>query len=222
MRGIAPGADIFSCRVFDDTANSGSSFGIVKAIRRGIADGCDLLNMSLGFDQDNGPPVVDDAIKDAIAEANAAGVVVVVAAGNDGRKPVSYPAMDDLAIAVSAVGRKGTFPTKSSESGDVAAPFGTDTKNFLAAFSNIGTSLDVAGAGVAVVSTVPGGHAPMSGTSMACPAVTGVLARLLANSPVVLNMTRDADREDAIKDLLFAQAQSLGLGISNEGKGLPK
>jgi subtilisin len=221
MRGIAPGVSLFSYRVFDDTVNSGSSFGMVKAIRRGIADGCDLLNMSLGFDQENGPPVVDDAIKEAIAEANAAGVVVIVAAGNDGRKPVSYPAMDDLAIAVSAVGRKELFPASSSESGDVAAPFGTDPKNFLAAFSNVGTALDVTGAGVGVVSTVPGGYAPMSGTSMACPAVTGVVARLLANSPAVRNLPRNAGRADTIKSLLFAQAQALGLGITNEGKGLP-
>ena len=225
MRGIAPGVGLFAYKVFDDTPNSGSSFGIIKAIRQGIADGCDLLNMSLSFDQDenSGPPVVDVAIQEAIAEAHAAGVVVLAAAGNDGRKPVSYPAMDDLAIAVSAVGRKGTFPTKSSESGDVAAPFGTDPMNFLAAFSNVGAALDVAGAGVGVVSTVPGGgHAPMSGTSMACPAVTGVLARLLANTPAVLNMPRDANRADAIKALLFAHAQSLGLGVLNEGKGLPK
>ncbi|HEX4612028.1 MAG TPA: S8 family serine peptidase, partial [Urbifossiella sp.] len=156
-------------------------------------------------------------------EANAAGTVVVVAAGNDGRKPVSYPAMDDLAVAVSAVGRKGTFPAGSAESGDVAAPFGTDPKNFLAAFSNVGDALDVAGAGVGVVSTVPGGgHAPMSGTSMACPAVTGVTARLLANAPAVLNMPRDANRANAIKALLFAQAKPLGFGITNEGKGLPE
>lgn len=103
----------------------------------------------------------------------------------------------------------------------VAAPFGTDAKNFLAAFSNVVTALDVTGAGVGVVSTVPGGHAPMSGTSMACPAVTGVLARLLADTPAVLNMTRNADRSDAIKKLLFDRAVSLGLGVSNEGKGLP-
>ena len=225
VRGIAPGADLFSYRVFDDSPDSGSSFGIVKAIRQGIADGCDLLNMSLTTDQgeNSGPPAVDLAIQEAIAEAHAAGVVVIAAAGNDGRKPVGYPAMDSLAIAVSAVGRKGTFPAKSSETGDAVAPFVMDGKNFLAAFSNVGADLDVTGAGVGVVSTVPGGHAPMSGTSMACPAVTGVLARLLANSPAVLNMTpRDANRAVAIKALLFAQAQSLGLGVLSEGKGLPQ
>ena len=224
MCGIAPAAQIFSYRVFDDTENSGSSFGLVKAIRQGILDGCHLLNMSLSFDHDanTGLPIVDEAVKDAISEAHQAGVVVIAAAGNDGRKPVSYPALDDLAIAVSAVGRKGTFPPKSSEAGDVAAPFGTDSKNFLAAFSNVGTELDVCGAGVGVVSTVPGGHAPMSGTSMACPAVTGVLARLLSPSPEVLGMPRNADRADAIKALLFDHAQSLGLGVANEGKGLPQ
>ena len=68
---------------------------------------------------------------------------------------------------------------------------------------------------------MPGGHAPMSGTSMACPAVTGVLTRLLANTPAVLNMPRTAARANAIKALLYAQAQSLSLGILNEGKGLP-
>jgi subtilisin family serine protease len=81
----------------------------------------------------------------------------------------------------------------------------------------------MAGAGVGVVSTVPdNGYAPMSGTSMACPAVTGVLARLLAAETAVLNMARNADRSVEIKELLFARAQSLGLGITNEGKGLPK
>ena len=224
MGGIAPAAQIFAYRVFDDTANSGSSFGIVKAIRRGIEDGCDLLNMSLSFphDENSGLPKVDEAVRAAISEAHQAGIVVLVAAGNDHRKPVAYPAMDDLAVAVSALGRKGTFPSKSGEAGDVAAPFGSDSKNFLAAFSNVGTDLDVAGAGVGVVSTVPGGHAPKSGTSMACPAVTGVLARLLSAAPNVLNMPRNADRADAIKDLLFAQAVSLGFGLANEGKGLPK
>jgi subtilisin len=48
------------------------------------------------------------------------------------------------------------------------APYGANAKNFVTAFSNIGADLDMAGAGVGVVSTVPDGYAPMSGTSMAC------------------------------------------------------
>ena len=53
-------------------------------------------------------------------------------------------------------------------------------------------------------------------------AVTGVLARLLSNDTARLNMQpRDASRADAIKSLLFAQCESLGHGITNEGKGLP-
>jgi hypothetical protein len=225
MSGVAHAAQIFSYRVFDETENSGSSFGLVKAIRQGIVDGCDLLNLSLSFDHDEntGLPHEDEAVRAAILEAHQSGVVVIAAAGNDHRQPVAYPALDDLAIAVSAVGRKGTFPLRSSESGDVMRPYGSDAKNFLAAFSNVGTALDAAAAGVGVVSTVPGGHAPMSGTSMACPAVTGVLARLLGQSAEVRSMPRNADRADAIKALLFGHARGLGLGgVAFEGKGLPR
>jgi subtilisin len=220
---MAPNAKIFSYRVFGRTISSGSNFALVKAIERGVSDGCDLVNMSLGLDPDeSGVPQVDEAVQEAIREAHRKGVLVIAAAGNDGRRPVNYPAMDDLVVAVSAVGRKGMFPVKSSESGEVLAPFGADPADFIAAFSNVGTELDVAGAGVGVVSTVPGGYAPMSGTSMACPAVTGVLARLLANSPAVRNMTRNSDRTDAIKSLLFHHARTLGFDLSFEGKGLPR
>jgi subtilisin len=223
VRGMAPKAKIFSYRVFGNNDSSGSNFALVKAIQRGVVDGCDLLNMSLGFDPDeNGVPQIDEAVQEAIREAHKKGVLVIAAAGNDGRRPVNYPALDDMVVAVSAVGRKGTFPAKSSESGDLLAPFGADPKNCVAAFSNIGTELDVTGAGVGVVSTVPDGYAPMSGTSMACPAVTGVLARLLAKAPTVLNMPRDSNRTDAIKALLFSHAKTLGFELKFEGKGLPK
>jgi subtilisin len=225
VRGIAPGVELFSYRVFGQTESSGSNFAIVKAVQQGIADGCHLLNMSLGFDADEntGLPQVDEAVQEALRQANERGIVVVVAAGNDGRKPVNYPAFDDLAIAVSAVGRKGTFPAESGENGDVMAPYGADPKDFVAAFSNIGTELDVTGAGVGVVSTVPPqGYAPMSGTSMACPAVTGVLARLLSENPAVLKMAPDSNRAVAIKKLLFDRAQTLGFKLELEGKGLPR
>lgn len=223
VRGIAPAAELYSYRVFGTSESSGSNFALVKAIERAVEDGCDLLNMSLGFDApEGGVPQVDEAVQEAIRGAHKRGVLVIAAAGNDGRKPVNYPGFDDLVVAVSAVGRKGTFPAESGEVGDVMPPYGADAKNFVAAFSNIGTELDVAGAGVGVVSTVPEGYAPMSGTSMACPAVTGVLARLLAAVPAILNAPRDSNRTDAIKKLLFDRAKTLGFKLELEGKGLPR
>jgi subtilisin family serine protease len=108
-----------------------------------------------------------------------------------------------------------------NETGDVAAPYGTDKKNFLADFSNISPEIDVTGPGVGILSTVPGGYAPMDGTSMACPAVTGAAARLLAGNPAVLDMNRDPARSDKIAALLYQSAKALGLGLKSEGHGLP-
>jgi subtilisin len=220
IRGVAPGATLRSYRVFgrhvpgrEDTA---TNFAISKAIDAAVADGCDLINMSLG----GGAP--DDATRSAIADARASGVVVIVAAGNDERSPVSFPASDPRAIAVSAMGRKGTFPRGSEPYGDVRAPFGKDKKNFIAGFSNVGVEIDLTGPGVGVISTIPGGHAIMSGTSMACPAVTGASARLLSAAAPVLAMPRDQNRSDAIAKLVLRAAKSLGFGAIFEGQGLPR
>jgi subtilisin len=159
----------------------------------------------------------------AIEEARAKGTLVIVAAGNEYRSRVSFPASDPLAIAVSAMGRKGTFPKDSTESGDIARPYGKDRKYFVAAFSNIGMELDLTGPGVGVLSTVPGGYAPMSGTSMACPAVTGFAARMFSmpGQKDILDMPRDQARSDAMAEALLQAARSLGFGSRYEGKGLP-
>lgn len=216
--GVAPGTSVMSYRVFGQDADGASNFAIAKAIDRATADNCDLINMSLG----GGDP--DEAISSAIADARASGVAVIIAAGNDDRSAVSFPASDARAIAVSAMGRKGTFPRESTEAGEVSRPFATtDRKNFMAAFSNIGPEIDVIGTGVGIVSTVPGGYASMSGTSMACPAVTGFAARLLAQNPTVLNMMpRDQTRSDAIIQLMLKSANLLGFGTEFEGHGLPR
>ncbi len=159
-------AELYGFRVFPSvtTANPkprASNFAIAKAIDRAVAAGCDLLNLSLGGGGS------DPATETAIEDAYNAGAVVIAATGNDDRQPVSFPASFDLCVAVSAAGRKGLFPSGTVFDGDVAAPYGTDKKNFVAAFSNIGNDVDCIGPGVAVVSTVPAAtYAAMSGTSM--------------------------------------------------------
>ena len=216
IRGVAPATTMFSYRVFNP-GEGASSFSILKAIDRAVEAGCDLVNMSLG----GGPR--DVALESAIGDAYLAGTVCVVAAGNDGRSPVSQPGAFQLCVAVSASGRKGTFPSGTTEAGDVAAPFGKDKKNFVATFTNIGPEIDVTGPGVGVISTVPGGYAVMGGTSMACPAVTGIAARLLSApaNAAVLNGARDEARSNAIVRVLLQSAKTLGFRRDFEGLGLP-
>jgi subtilisin len=213
--GIAPGVTLRSYRVFGKNQDGASNFAIAKAIDRAVADGCDLINMSLG----GGSP--DPLTQAAIADARSAGVLVIVAAGNDGRAPVSFPAADDRAVAISALGRKGTFPVSSVERDDAAAPFGKDKKNFIARFSNVGREIDLTGPGVGIISTVPGGYAVMSGTSMACPAVTGFAARILSTLPDLVKQPRSQERSDAIAETLFKAAHGLGFRPEFEGHGLP-
>ncbi|MDQ6782575.1 MAG: S8 family serine peptidase, partial [Actinomycetota bacterium] len=126
LRGVAPGVTLRAYRVFGQGNGSASSFAIAKAIDLAVTDKCDLLNLSLG----GGP--TDPVLKAAVDAARAGGSLCIIAAGNGSRAPVSFPANDELAIAVSAMGRTGTFPTSAAEADDVAAPFGSDKADFIA------------------------------------------------------------------------------------------
>ncbi len=214
IRGVAPGVTLRSYRVFPQGGNRASNYAIAKAIDAGVADKCDLLNMSLG----GGSP--DTLTEEALTEAHDAGVVVFAANGNDDRQPVSFPAAFSICQAVSAMGRKGEFPKDTEPYGAIASPYGKDKKNFLASFSNIGSATDLTGPGVGVISTVPAGFGVMSGTSMATPAETGAAARLLATQKNVLSMPRDQNRAGAMITALAGACKRLGFGAIYEGKGM--
>lgn len=217
IRGVAPASSLFSFRVFGKNAEGASNFAIAKAIDRAIQSGCDIINMSLG----GGSP--DDATRAAMEDALASGSLVIVASGNDDRSPVSFPASaSPPAIAVSAMGRKGTFPPGTTGDDAIAKPFGTDDKNFIAAFSNVGVEIDLTSTGVGIISTVPGGYLPMDGTSMATPAVSGFAARLLSGRQDILNMPRTPARANALAQAVFGASKLMGFGPSFEGQGLPK
>lgn len=215
VRGLAPGVRLRSYRVFGKGAEGASNYAILKAIDRAVADGCDLLNLSLGG------PDADEATRAAILDARAQGTLVICAAGNDGRGPVAYPGAEQLAVAVSAMGRKGTFPADSTHAAEIRAPYGKDRSEFVAAFSNIGPEIDLTAPGVAIVSAVPGGYAAWDGTSMACPAVTGAAAARLAREPRVLRMARSQARSDEMARRVYAAARTLGFGARFEGRGMP-
>lgn len=216
FRGVAPGVNLRSYRVFPNKGGGASSFDIAKAIDAATADHCDIINMSLG----GGP--ADDLTQAAIDRALAAGVVVIAAAGNDSRQPVSYPAAFPECVSISAMGRRRSFPAESIGTSDVMPPTGGPGGNdFVADFSNFGSQIDATGAGVEIVSSLPANHyGPMSGTSMATPAVAGFTAYLLGKSPDLL-ATAGADRSRQLKDALYASCVPENFGRDYEGFGLP-
>jgi subtilisin len=216
FRGVAPGVKLRSYRVFPNAGGGASNFDIAKAIDAATTDGCNVLNLSLG----GGP--ADDLTKAAIDRALASGIVVVAAAGNDSRQPVSYPAAFPECVAVSAMGRRKSFPKESIGTSDIDKPSGGPKGgDFIADFSNFGSQIDATGAGVEIVSTLPGGqYGSMSGTSMATPAVTGFSAYLLGQDAGV-RAAQGADRSQKLKDLLYSSCKPEGFGRNYEGFGLP-
>ena len=134
----------------------------ISAILYAVDMGAKVLNNSWGGGQ------YSRALRDAIAYADASGVLFVAAAGNDRRdndlRP-HYPSSYDLPniIAVAA----------------------TDNWDNLASFSNYGKkSVDLGAPGVNILSTYSNNrYTRLSGTSMATPHVTGVAGLVLAQFP---------------------------------------
>ena len=97
LKGIAPSAKILAYRV-SDTGEGVSSDLIVKAIRRAVTDGANVINISLGVNRTN--ERIDEAINYAVKN----GIVVVTAAGNSGPdlKTIGSPGKDPNTITVGA------------------------------------------------------------------------------------------------------------------------
>jgi len=218
LRGLAPNVPLRAYRVFGQGASDATNYAILKAMILAGQERCDIINLSLGGG------LYDDIVSEAVRDARNQGILVVVAAGNDGRKAVSYPAAYAGATAVTAMGREGNFPAGSLEEGDVLRPpySQLDPQEFIAEFSNVGIQVAVTGPGVGALSTLPGNaFGPLSGTSMAAPVVAGAAACLLSRNPGVYAMTRDRARSDAIERLLQSHCVLRQFGMVYEGHGLP-
>lgn len=216
IRGVAPGARLRSYRVFPHSGGRAANYDIMNAIYRAVRDGCHIVNLSLGGD-------IDEGVRAAIGWALDQGVIVIAAAGNDGRKPVSFPANLGACIAVAAMGWKGAFPEGSSEDADVVGPYGkTEASAFVAGFSNTGPQIAVIAPGVGIVSTLPNGaFGTMSGTSMACPAISGYAAFLLGRDKSILEAS-PAERRRKLTEGLYTACQAFGFGRDFEGFGMPR
>ena len=193
--GTAPGATLWSVKVLgaDGTGSTGNLLAGIDIVAAN-ADQIEVANMSLTF------VGTSAAIDTAISNATDAGIVFVVAAGNDGHDASNNsPASSADAITVSAV---ADFDGKAGGNG--AQTCRTDVDDTLADFSNFGPAVDIAAPGVCIFSTyLNNGYATFSGTSMASPAVAGVVARYIAENGLDPQNRSDVE---AIRAAVFGAA----------------
>ena len=239
LSGVAPGAYLGNYKVLTTPTPGfgldGNSPEIAAGIEAAVKDGMDVINLSLG------EPEIEpsrDLVVKALGGAARAGVVSVVAAGNDydivGDGSVDSPGNTPEAITVAAA-------TKSGLIADFSSGGPTPVSLLL--------KPDVTAPGVNIFSSYPtreDSWSSLSGTSMATPVVAGAVALLrqrhprwtvaqiksaLATTgrPVFATEARKQeltplrqgggliDLTVADNPLLFAEPSSLGLGLLTPG-----
>jgi subtilisin family serine protease len=157
ITGLAPDARIMPLAIL---SGSGTTAKAIKAFAYAVQNGADIVSNSWGNN------IYEPALDAAVRQTVAAGLSVVVAAGNENWD----------------TGINGSYPDNYPGSFSVAA---SDAKDGKASYSNRGTvTIDVAAPGDKIHSTLPGGkYGAMSGTSMAAPVVSGLLALVKARYP---------------------------------------
>ena len=197
--GVAPKAELYAVKVLSKDGG-GNLFAIMDGIMWTAKNGIQVANMSLGAPQ--AMPLLQYALQMAVN----GGVTFVAAAGNDG-KAVNWPGAYPETIAVSALCPTGVTNTKLCP----------NTNEGISTFSSRGPEVAFIAPGVLVPSTVPlwadaSGVKAYSGTSMACPHVSGLAA---------LAVAKGAKTPAAVRAALAAAATRLnGLSGDEQGNGL--
>lgn len=171
--GVAPEAKLLVGKVC--SPRGCSSIAIARGVNYAVQQKADVVNMSLGG------MMMSEAEAQALLAAEAAGVMIVAASGNDGTNKVGYPAAFRTALAVGAI----------------------DEQLKKADFSQFGPELAIVGPGVDVISSVPRGTGRTASVSadlgkglkeiVATPFVGSPLAQNTENEVVFAGLGQPAD-----------------------------
>ncbi|MEV7341971.1 S8 family serine peptidase [Streptomyces sp. NPDC093544] len=179
--GVAPGAKILDGKVLNDLG-SGATSGIIAGMEWAVAQGANVVNLSLGTVDTPGIDPLEEAVNRLSAESD---TLFVIAAGNSGvgagAGTINSPGSADAALTVGAVDKTdklASFSSRGPRLGDAAIK-----PDVTAPGVDIGAAA-AAGSDAAKNGTpVADGYVALSGTSMATPHVTGAAAILAQEHP---------------------------------------
>ncbi len=161
IAGVSWNTKILPIQAIDDDGY-GNSISVARAVDYAVAQGADVISMSLGG------AYPDSYLRLSLQNAIAQGVVIAAASGNDGCNCISYPANYPEIIAVGAL----------------------DYSLERASFSSYGPNLDITAPGVGMYTAtwtvgngINGYASGIAGTSLATPLVGGALANLKSQQP---------------------------------------
>jgi subtilisin family serine protease len=190
MVGMAYDAKIISVKVFgtDTELDTSTAESLCHDLAKGIryaADNSHIINLSLRVEP-------NEEVASALEYAASRGVVVVVAAGNEGLSEPSFPASHESVIAVGSADWDGSLSSFSNKAG-------TNQKNYVTA------------PGMFVLSTTSNTkYGFQTGTSQAAPFVSGVVARMLsANSDLKPQQVSDILVKTATHQVVQRVSQDL-------------
>jgi serine protease AprX len=220
-RGVAPGANLVSVKVAGPDGSTDVSV-VIAALQWVVVHraeyGIKVLNLAFGTDSVQ--PYALDPLNAAVERAWAAGIAVVVSAGNRGpsARSINKPGDDPYVITVGAVDVNGTIERKDDEVAPFSSrgrtPDGFEKPDLVAPGTTIVATRD-AGSTIDALhpeAVLDGSYFKGTGTSQAGAIVSGIAALLFQQDPSL--------RPDAVKSILMGNTFRASQYRSGGGSGL--
>jgi subtilisin family serine protease len=222
MSGMAPGAFLGNYNVFPGNVLNARSEDILNAVDAAVADGMDVLNLSLGGSYHGN----NDLLAIGLDNAVDAGLSVAVAAGNSGPGPntVESPGRARKVITVAAstnqhfVGQPFTYPagggtTIGAAVGDFA-PLPATSFNLFDTHSDGCTSVDPGASGdVAIIDRGVCSFSQKVANAKAAGAIGVLIINNVAGDPIA--MARTAGFDDNLPAVMIGASDGAALRAAN-------
>ncbi len=204
--GIAPEAKVVAIKALDKEG-AGNTSDVISAFEWCIENqknyNIKAINLSVGSTAEDSAR--EDPLCRAVTAAWSRGMVVCIAAGNDGPDmgSINTPGINPNAITVGNLDDKGTVETDDDNINDSSSR-GPTVDNIM--------KPDILAPGTEITSLrVGGGYRSLTGTSMAAPMATGAVAQIFQKYPEF--------KPDQVKSELMKNARKMGMQANYEGSG---